>query len=254
VNTWKFFDITHRDHVICNPTSEAKLDEIVRLIELPERPSVMDIACGKGEMLIRLAVAYGRGNGEGFRGVGVDISPFHIAELRDSAARRVPAARLELLEMSGADYRPEPQSFDLACCVGASWIFGGHRQTLDALREAARLGGQVLVGQPFWQSEPDPAYLASSGLRREEFGSHLDNVEAGVEAGLVPLLALVSNGDDWDRYETLQWRAAARYAAAHPEDPDLPELLERVDRGREEYLRWGRATLGWALYLFARPN
>jgi SAM-dependent methyltransferase len=254
VDTWKFFDITHRDHLICNPTSEAKLDEIVRLLELPEAPSVLDIACGKGELLLRLAAVYGRRDGETFHGVGVDISPFHIAELRDSAARRVPAARLELLEMSGADYRPEPQSFDLACCVGASWIFDGHRQTLGALREAVRPGGQVLVGQPFWRSEPDPAYLAWSGMRREEFSSHLDNVEAGVEMGLVPLLALVSSGDDWDRYETLQWRAAARYAAAHSDDPDLPELLERVRRGREEYLRWGRATLGWALYLFARPG
>jgi hypothetical protein len=66
-------------------------------------------------------------------------------------------------------------------------------------------------------------------------------------------LALVSNSDDWDRYETLQWRAAARYALAHPEDPDTPELLDRVEHSRREYLCWARTILGWSLHLFAKP-
>jgi len=254
MDTWKFYDITHRDHVVCNPTSVAKLDELIGLLDPPAGPRVLDIACGKGEVLLRLAERYGSGpGGGGFQGVGVDISPFHIAELRAAAAQRIPDADLELLEMGGADYRAEPGSFDLAVCLGASWIFGGHAGTLRALRDTTRPGGQVLVGEPFWRTEPDPAYLASSGLRREEFGTHAGNVVAGVAEGLVPLLALVSNGDEWDRYEALQWRAAGRYAAAHPDDPDVPELLARVERSRHEYLTWGRETLGWALYLFARP-
>jgi SAM-dependent methyltransferase len=255
MDTWKFYDITHRDHVVCNPTSVAKLDELVGLLDLPTAPRVLDVACGKGELLLRLAARWGRGPaGEGFRGVGIDISPFHIAELRDAATRRAPAADLELLEMGGADYRAEPASFDLTCCVGASWVFGGHAGTLRALRDATRPGGQVLVGEPFWQREPDPAYLASAGFRRDEFGTHAGNVAAGVAAGLTPLLALVSNGDEWDRYETLQWRAAARHVTANPDDPDAPELLRRVAKSRDEYLTWGRDVLGWALYLFGRPR
>lgn len=255
MDTWKFYDITHRDHVVCNPTSAAKLDEVIGLLDLPAAPRVLDIACGKGELLLRLAARYGWGpGGEAFRGVGVDISPFHMAELRVAAVRRAPAADLELLEMSGADYRPDPGSFDLACCLGASWIFGGHAGTLRALRDTTRPGGQVLVGEPFWRAEPDPAYLAWSGMRREDFGTHAENVATGAAEGLAPLLALVSNGDEWDRYETLQWRAAARHAASHPDDPDVPELLARVERNRHEYLTWGRETLGWALYLFGRPR
>ena len=139
MDTWKFYDITHRDHVVCNPTSLSKLDEVIGLLDLPPDPRVLDVACGKGELLFRLAERVGR-SGARFHGVGVDASPFVVAELRAAAPRRVPAADLEILEMDGADYRPRPASFDLACCLGASWIFDGHRGTLRALREAVRPG------------------------------------------------------------------------------------------------------------------
>ena len=253
MDTWKFYDITHRDHLVCNPTGIDKLETVVRLLELPPSPRVLDIATGKGEFFLRLAETYGGERGAGFSGVAVDISPFHIAELRASAGKRVPDADVEILEMGGADYHPEHATFDFANCVGASWIFGGHAATLRALRDAVRPGGQALVGEPFWTSEPAADYLAWSGLRADDFGTHASNVEDGAALGLVPLLALVSSPEDWDLYETLQWRAAALYAAANPDDPDVPELVDRVGRSRHEYLTWGRQTLGWSLYLFGRP-
>jgi len=255
VDTWKFFAIAHADHVVCNPTSIGKLDELIALLDLPPGPRILDVACGKGELLLRIAERYDKGDsyGHGLDAVAIDISPYCIADLREKYHLRAPRARLELLEMDGADYKAPPDSFDLAMCVGASWIFDGMEGTLRYLTTATRSGGKVLVGEPFWIAEPPAEYLESSALKRDQFGSHENNVAAGVAAGLMPWLALVSNSDEWDRYETLQWRAAARYALAHPEDPDMPELLDRVEHSRREYLRWARTILGWSLYLFAKP-
>ena len=246
MNPWKFFDITHRDHVICNPLSSQKLDELVDLLDLPVGARVLDIACGKGEMLVRLAERYG------IEGVGVDISPYCIRDAMEKAKARVPGASLTFLEMDGAQFVAEEGSFDLAMCLGASFVFGGYRGTLRALARFVRPGGQVLVGEPYWKTTPPPEYLAATGLRPDEFGTHADNVAAGIQEGLVPLYTLVSSEDDWDRYEALQWRAAERYAAANPDDPDVPELLRRVRHDRDAYLRWGRDTLGWSVYLFRR--
>jgi hypothetical protein len=78
------------------------------------------------------------------------------------------------------------------------------------------------------------------------------NVQTGQGLGLTLLYTLVSNVDEWDKYEGLQWYAAEEHAQAHPDDPDVPELLERVHSQRRDYLRWGRDTLGWALYLFRK--
>lgn len=55
MDMWKFYDITHREHVVCNPVSEEKLARLVALLRLPTGAQVVDIACGKGEFLIRLA-------------------------------------------------------------------------------------------------------------------------------------------------------------------------------------------------------
>ncbi len=194
----------------------------------------------------------GKGQSYHISGIGVDKSPYCVADLQALAARRVPGADLRVLEMDGADFRDEPASFDLACCLGASWTFAGHEGTLRALASFVRPGGQVLVGEPFWRREPNPDYLASAGFRADEFATHAGNVEIGARLGLTPTYALAGDEDDFDRYEALQWRAADRHAREHPDDPDLSELSERVTHGRHEYLTWGRATLGWSLYLFRK--
>ena len=249
MDIWKYYDVTHRRHLICNPTSAAKLDGVIELLSLERGARVVDVACGKGEMLVKLAERYG------VSGVGVDISPFCIADCKRRLQERAPDAGVEFVEMNGADYRPaSPGSFDLAVCMGASFVFGGHRRTLRALKEMTAPGGLVLVGEPFWVKAPEEEYLAAEEMARETFAGHPGNVEIGVEEGFVPLYAAASNLDEWDRYEALQWRAADEYASANPEDPDLPELLARVARGREIYLKWGRDTLGWALYLFRKPS
>jgi SAM-dependent methyltransferase len=247
VDTWKFFDITHREHVVCNPTSEEKLARLVGLLRLPPAAGVVDIACGKGEFLIRLVEAYGA------RGAGIDISPHFVDNAMARLKARAPGANVTFRHMDGADFRPdEPHGFSLASCIGASWIFHGHAGTLDALASMTEPGGWVITGEPFWLREPTAAYLEASGMTKEDFGTHLSNVECGERRGLELVHTFVSSQDDWDRYEGLQWYATAEYARTHPEDPDLPELLERVAKDKAIYLRWGRDTLGWAIYLFRR--
>jgi SAM-dependent methyltransferase len=249
MDMWKFYDITHREHVVCNPASEEALARLVELLRLPPSARVVDIGCGKGEFLIRLAEAYGA------RGTGVDISPFFIRAAEARLKARAPAANVTFAQMDGADFRPDtPHSFSLASCIGASWIFGGHAGTLDALVSMVEPGGWVITGEPYWLREPSEDYLAASGATRDAFGTHASNAEAGERRGLDLVYTLVSGQVDWDDYEGLQWYATAEHARAHPDDPDLPELIRRVAKNKEVYLRWGRDTVGWAIYAFRRST
>jgi SAM-dependent methyltransferase len=248
MDRWKYFDITHRFHVICNPPSLAKLDELIGLLKLEPGSAVVDIACGKAEMLVRLAESYD------IRGVGVDLSPYAIRDAEELKRQRVPDSSLEFVTMNGADYhKQDTEKFDLSMCLGASWIWDGHRGTLRAMMDMTKPGGIVMVGEPFFAQEPSEEYLAAEGFSRDDFSTHYGNVQIGKEEGLTPIYAMVSNHDDWDRYETLQWYAVDEFARNNPDDPNLPEIQMRSSQAREIFLRWGRDGFGWAIYLFRKP-
>jgi SAM-dependent methyltransferase len=247
MDRWKFFDITHRYHVVCNPISIEKLEELVALLRLRPGARVLDIASGKAEFLVRLAERYE------IEGVGVDLSPHFIADARRKHQQRVPEAHLRFLEMEGADYAPEElESFDVVACIGASWIYGGHKETLRALAGMAAGVSWIVVGEPYWRQQPAEEYVAAIGQQRSTHGTHKENAEVGQAQGLELAYTLVSSPDDWDRYEGLQWYAAEQWALAHPEDPDVEAVLEQVRGNKIAYLTWGRDTMGWAIYVFMK--
>lgn len=245
---WKFFAIGHANHGFMNPMSEAKLDEMIELMQLPPNGRVLDIACGKAELLIRVARRWG------CDGVGVDLSPPFVETARERVADAQLGQPIEIVLGNGADQQTDRASMDLVSCMGASWIWNGHANTLAALADWAKPGGLVLVGEPHWRRPASAEYLAAAGIERDTFGSHESNVRAGLDAGLDFLHTIVSSHDDWDYYEGYQTNAAERYASDNPDDPDVPELLQRIRAARDRYLRWGRDELGWALYLFQVPR
>ena len=249
MDRWKYSGVTHREHVLCNPMSVEKFEELIALLRLKPGAQVLEIAMGKGEFIIRLAERYKIG------GIGIDLSPYCVSDAEEKYKERVPDAQLTFLEMDGADYEvEEPESFDLVACIGASWIYGSHEGTLKALNEMAALGSWVVVGEPYWRQEPVAEYLEAIGEERSTFGTHYENVEAGQKLGLELVYTLASNQDDWDRYEGLQWYAATEWASEHPDDPDVGEVLKRVGENRENYLRWGRETIGWSIYVFKKAG
>lgn len=249
MDKWRYYDIIHKKHLVCNPISAEKIERLCRLLNLERGAHVLDIACGKGELLVRLAELYD------ISGVGVDLSPYCIKECTEKLLKRASNAKIKFLEMDGAKYVPEKgEVFDLTMCIGASWIFGGYKGTLRRLKEMTKTNGLMAVGETFWRKEPCEEYLKAEGFRRDEYGTHLDNVKIGESEGLSCLYTIVSSEDDWDHYEGLQWWAADDFARKHPEDPDVKELLEQIAKDKEVYLKWRRETLGWAIYVFRNPQ
>ncbi|MBU1701795.1 MAG: class I SAM-dependent methyltransferase [Candidatus Eisenbacteria bacterium] len=244
---WKFYDITHREHVFCNPMSVERLGRFIELLRLPAGALVAEVACGKGEFIIRLAEKYG------VTGIGVDISPFCVADAKQRLAERIQGVGIKFLEMDGAEFSPDmPNSLDLAACIGASWIYGGHAGTLEALIPMVKQNGWVIIGEPHWRRDPSKEYLAAIDCSAGTFSTCEGNVRVAEEKGLRLVYSIVSEEKDWDEYEGLQWYAADEYSRKHADDPDVTYLQERISREKHSYLKWGRDTLGFAVYAFRK--
>lgn len=243
----RFSTIAHRDHDYCNPLDPAVLEQVMALLDLGPGRRVLDVGCGKGALLVRLAERFGA------RGTGLDLNAAFLAEGRAGAERHGVASLVELLEMEASRLAAEPASFDAGICIGSSHALGGYRETLRALARLVRPGGAVLVGEGYWRREPDPEYLERLGATADEMTTHEGTIAAGMAAGLASRGSWVSSDRDWDHYEDLYARTVETYVATHPDDPDAPAMGERIRRWRETYLHWGRDTLGFGLYLFGRP-
>lgn len=247
MDRWKYYDITHKLHTMLNPMSEAKVDELIGLLDLKPGSMVLDIGCGKGEFLSRLA------NSIGIDGIGVDLSPYFIKDAKERNKEFSNKSNIKYIESDGKVYlEGDNTQYDLTTCMGASWIFGGHEGTIKALMKVTKKNGIIIAGEPYWIKEPTNWYLEISEIKHGDFLTHAGNVEVGEKLGLRPLYVMVSNLDDWDRYEGLQSLAADRYIKNNPGDEDNEELIKTVSKYRTAYLREGRDVLGWALYVFRK--
>ena len=235
----RYSTLAHHDHVFCNPLSDAKVDRLIGLLDLNPGARVIDVGCGKGEMLIRIAERWPA------HVTGVDTNASFLDEAR-ARARRVHAERVVFHLGAMKDFDAAPESFDAGLCIGASHAFGTYRDALRGLRRLLRPGGLALVGDGYWRRAPAPEYLALLGATPDEMADHAGNVAAAVEEGFTPLYSCTAGEDDWDHYEGLYARAIERFVAAHPDDPDAEEMRTRIRLWRDGYLKWGRGTLGFA--------
>ena len=233
-----------------NPLAEEDVEEMIEALELESGAHVLDLGCGKAEILLRIVERY-----PDVRAVGLDNSAAVLAEARRQAENRVPEAKVVLLEEDVREYAPEPGSFDLVVSTGGVSFRGGVGGTLAVLSGFVAPEGKLLFGEGYWRADPSAEYLVALGAAREELRDYEGTIEAAVEAGLDLKRAVASSVADWDAYEDAWARSGERYADAHEGEEGVAELREWIANGRARYRDLGgRETLGFGLFLFERPG
>jgi cyclopropane fatty-acyl-phospholipid synthase-like methyltransferase len=239
--------IRHGDLLFHNPIDPAVVDEVLDVAGLTSADRAVDLGCGPGELLVRLAERTGCG------GVGVDLAEAQIEEARRRAAQRAPDAALEFEARDAGEVQG---TFALAACVGSTHALGGLDEALARLTKLTVPGGHVLVGDGFWAREPTDPYLeALGGATRDELTDYPGLVRAGEPHGLTSVYVRVATEADWDRYEWTLTANGERFVAEHPDAPEVAELREWNDAARNRVLGpGGRGTMGFALVLMRRQR
>lgn len=236
----RYYVIAESAHEIQNPTSKEKLLLLADRLGLGSSSRVLDIASGRGGPALLLAGTYG------CRVEGIEISPdFHaVAVERAADAALADLLSFELADGSTASF--EPEAYDAALCLGASFVFGSLADTVESLAPAVRPGGHVVVGEPYWRRLPLPDDYEG---RRDPWTTLDGTVTIFETSGLRVVSVIASSEDDWDRYETLHWQSVERWLADNADDPEAPEIRSRHERHKRTYLRHERDVLGWAIFV-----
>lgn len=232
---------------LCSPIAEHRLRTFIDVFPLPEDPRVLDLCCGKAEILIQLLRRHG---GEG---LGVDVNPAFIDDAAAAAGTRLTAGGLSLRVQDATEFTTETP-FDLVMCVGAR-PFGDRASTLRRLATMVRPGGMVLIGEGYWRTTPDPEYAEFLNESPEEgevrFGHHITIAEA---EGLRCLHTMATLPDELDDYDRAYAANVEAFIEAHPDDPDVEAMKTRIRPWRDAFRRWGKETMGFGWYLYRVPE
>ncbi|BCJ78120.1 hypothetical protein CS0771_76640 [Catellatospora sp. IY07-71] len=241
------FTIRESSHRVHNPFTEDKLGVLGRAVRLRPGTTVLDLACGTGELLCRWA------RDHGVTGTGVDISTVFTAKARERAAELGVADRVTFVHGDAAGH-VAPTPVDVACCIGATWIGGGFAGTLDLLARSLRPGGLLLVGEPFWrQDPPDQATVAGChATSKDDYRDLPGLVELCGEQGWDLVEMVLADEDSWDRYAAAQWFNIRAWLDADPDDELAAEFRAELDRAPLDYVRYLRPYLGWGVFALKR--
>ncbi len=240
----RFYEIAETDLRIQNPFTEPQLLLLGDICGVRAGMNLLDLACGKGELLCRWAQRYG------ISGVGVDISETFTTAARHRADELDVAASVTIVQDDAARYPSDWHEFDIVSCLGATWIGGGLVGTLRLMQRALKDNrGLLLVGEPYWIDElPDEGYEALDETRGT-FASLAGTLERFEQVGMELVEMVLADQAGWDRYEATQWMTVRRWLDENPNDPDAPALKAWNDQRRRAYLAYGRRYMGWGVFV-----
>jgi SAM-dependent methyltransferase len=239
--------IAHTGIAIGNPIPSAVLDRFIGECALSDNDRILDIGCGRGELLLRAVER------TGCAAVGIDQSPRQIAIARSEAARRVPGADVVFHEAAAAGIAIEQHGFEIVACVGSTHAYGGLSPALARLTAFLRPGGRLLIGDGYWTEPPSAEYLAGWGATADELpdltGFHAWFAQHGLNIADEYLATIA----DWDAYEEPWLANLEAHMQAHPDDPDRDGMRAWAAEARARR-RLGPGVLGFALVLASLPE
>jgi ubiquinone/menaquinone biosynthesis C-methylase UbiE len=241
--------IAHGDLRFHNPVSPATVESVIAMLPLEQGDRVLDVGCGRGELLVRLAES------REATGLGIDSAEEQIEVAREEASARVPGAGLRFELKEAADLDEPEESVALAVCIGSTHALGGLDGTLDRLVPLVRPGGALLIGEGFWALPPTPEYLEALGAASaDELTDYTGLLTAGERHGLESVYAATASEPEWEHYEWANILHADDYARRHPDEPGVELLHARVKaaRRRRELAAAHGETLGFALVVWRR--
>jgi cyclopropane fatty-acyl-phospholipid synthase-like methyltransferase len=239
---FELMSISHRYMEILNPSTPEKIIKLGKMLRLKEGSRVIDFGCGCAEPLVLWAEQFG------ISGVGIDISTGFCERARNKLAAHRLSDRIEIVCCRGTDYRYQEGTFDAATCIGATFVFGGYRQTVQAMKQAIKPTGRLGIGETYWHSRNVPPEYA-----QREMSTHQEEelLQITREEGFDVEYVVRASHDDWDRYYADRWYSSIRWLEDNHGHPEYEQVKKHLHDSQDDYFRYEREYMGWAMYVLS---
>ncbi|MGW6915627.1 methyltransferase domain-containing protein [Kitasatospora sp. NPDC054939] len=238
------FTIRESSHRICNPFTSEKLAILGQAISPSPDTRMLDLACGKGEMLCTWA------RDHGVAGTGVDISTVFLDAARGRAVELGVADRVGFVHADASGHVAD-DPVDIAACVGATWIGSGVVGTVELLRRSLAPGGTMLIGEPYWRREPEDQTVVEGchAARRDDLLTLPELLEQFGDLGCDVVEMVLADQDSWDRYVAAQWLNIRRWLDANPDDELADDMRAELAAAPVLHAKYQREYLGWGVFV-----
>ena len=239
----RIFNITESAHRIHNPITPEKLATLGAALRLESGGRVLDLGSGSGEMLCTWARDHGA------TGLGIDMSQLFTEQAKLRAEELGVADQVRFIHGDAAGYVSD-EKVRVAACVGATWIGGGVAGTIELLARSLRLGGIILIGEPYWRQLPSTEDIAKGCLAHSisDFLLLPELLASFGQLGCDVVEMVLADQDGWDRYEAAKWLTMRRWLEANPEDELAKEVRAQLTSEPERYATYTREYLGWGVF------
>jgi ubiquinone/menaquinone biosynthesis C-methylase UbiE len=240
MNFFDLKDISERYLELVNPTSPEKVLLAGQVLGLQTGQRVIDFGSGLGEVLALWAENFG------IEGVGIDIRWNACRRAKEKMTTRGLNGRIEIVCRNANEYSFDANSYDVAACIGATFIWdGGFRAAIQVLKKAIHPHGKLIVGEAHSKVDVLPVVYA----RKQQLLTELELLQIIREEGFELEYIIRASQDEWDRYESGNWVGLLRWIETNPEHPERGQVIDHLRESQEEYLRFIRQYIGWAMYI-----
>jgi SAM-dependent methyltransferase len=240
VNFFDLVNISERYIEIINPSTPEKILTVGSIMNLTNNSNIIDFGCGYGEVLAMWAETYG------ISGTGVELREHAYERAKQKMIDRQIEDRIEIVCCNAAEFEFTRSEYSHAICLGASFIWGGFRNTIQNMKLAVEKNGGLAIGEPYWLRDKVPQkYMAAEP--DVQFESEL--LEIAHDEGFDIEYVVRSSHDDWDQYEAGNWYALVRWIEENPDHPERQEVIDHLHSSQKLYFKYTREYLGWAIYI-----
>ncbi|MFN8671136.1 MAG: class I SAM-dependent methyltransferase [Candidatus Sericytochromatia bacterium] len=234
---------------INNPISKSKIEQVINLLNLEKNAKVVDIGGGKGLILKIIFDKYD------INGLIIEKNSDLLVDIEKNLINYKNNLEIELKSYDEFITENQDITFDCIICIGSiQAISNNYEEGIKELSKKLKTGGKLLIGQGYWKKEPETKYLENTGINKNELLKYHENIEIAQKYNFSYLYSITASEDEFDNFEGLFNMAIKDYCFENKEvnSDEKVVFLERITKWNNNYVKYGRETMGFALYLYRK--